>query len=377
MFDLPESLRWRRRPVVDDGLARQPVTGPRGLIRSPDVPRIVLELATVALLFRGGVMQQHIGGFLVMRASLNASPHTVRAYKSDLQIFSEAMARRDPPIKEPEQVTGEAVMGWLLELRASGLRSSTVARRFAAVRAFLGWLALRGHIKHTLALPLRVRKDPPSLPRVPTVEAVQAMISACDIQHPIGARNRALLEFMYSSGCRAAEVCGLKLKDLNLERGTALVFGKGRKERLVGIGAAARRAIKLYLDVFRRPARDPRHAQVVFLTWDGRRLTTRALGKIVETCARHAHIPGIHPHTLRHAFATHMIDNGAGILDVKELLGHSSVRSTQIYTHVSVNSVLSAHRKFHPRAGDRAPAEAAPSSVGEGKSDPPEPNPAH
>ncbi len=141
------------------------------------------------------------------------------------------------------------------------------------------------------------------------------------------------------------------------------MLGKRRKARLVGIGSAARRAIKHYLEYFRRPSRDPRHAQVVFLTWDNRRLTTRALGKIVETCARHAHIPGVHPHTLRHAFATHLIDNGAGLLEVKELLGHASVRSTQIYTHVSVNSVLAAHRKFHTRATDKPSTEPQEPSV--------------
>jgi integrase/recombinase XerC len=180
---------------------------------------------------------------------------------------------------------------------------------------------------------------------------VAALLWAPDATTPAGRRDRAILELMYSAGTRAAETVGLNARDLDLARGVALVRGKGRKERIAPVGSHAVRALRSYLDDPERPRARPPDGSAVFLNLRGRRLTTRSLGRLVE---RHALAAGLHrhatPHTLRHSFATHLLDAGCDLRSVQELLGHANLVTTQIYTHVSIERLRAIYEQAHPRA---------------------------
>jgi site-specific recombinase XerD len=310
-------------------------------------------VGTLAVLFAGPPLRQQVAGYLVEIAGRNASHHTLAAYKSDLSRFVAWLESREPPVTEVLHLTREHCIDWTLSMREAGFASATVARRYAAMRSWLMWLALRQKIPAALDLPVNVRRDPPPIPNIPAVEAVSAMIATCDRKTYCGARDRAILEFLYSTGCRASELCGLGLEAISHDRRIARVLGKGRKERLVVLGTDARTTLRTYLDEWRRPARDPRWAQRVFLTRDGTGISTRNLHKIVARAARAAGITGAHPHTLRHCFASHMVDDGANVAAVQEMLGHASLATTQRYVHISKKIPFEQHRMHHPR-GDRA-----------------------
>ncbi len=210
-----------------------------------------------------------------------------------------------------------------------------------------------GRITTHPALGLRQRRSARHLPGCLELSEIEALLAAPDVTKASGRRDRAILELMYSAGTRSAETVGLERTDLDLGRGVARVRGKGRKERMAPIGRFASEALQSYLKDPERPRPKPNAAQAVFLNQRGGRLTTRSLGRIVEACAlraglrRHAT-----PHTLRHSFATHLLDRGADLRSVQELLGHAHLVTTQIYTHISIEGLRKIYEKAHPRASD-------------------------
>ena len=284
-----------------------------------------------------------------MSAARGASEHTIKAYSRDLADLVGFLEGRG--VTAPEGITPRALRGWLGDLDARDLARATIQRRLSAARTFLKGLVDEGRLDVNPAVGLRQRRSARHLPGVLSEEEIGRLLAAPDVSVPLGTRDRAILELMYSAGTRASETVGLDRAHLDLDRGVARVLGKGRKERLVAIGSFAKDALVEYLSDPRRPAPTTAAADALFLSQRGTRLTTRSLENIV---AKHVLAAGIHrratPHTLRHSFATHLLDRGADLRSVQELLGHENLVTTQIYTHVSVARLAEIYEKAHPRA---------------------------
>ena len=290
------------------------------------------------------------------------SPHTLRAYLSDLDQFC-AFVLHGPTVmaKGAGELQGtasldalrrasrHAIRGFLAHVQASGGSARTSARKLAALRAAFKFFMRAGDIEANPASMVRSPKLSRDLPDVLSIPEVTALVEAPDTSTPLGLRDRALLETLYSSGVRAGELVGLTLQDLDLVRGTIRVLGKRRKERIAPLGSYAAAALRDYLQA--RSTLRPPHDRV-FVNARGGPLTTRSVQRIVETYVRQT-LPGrrtVSPHTLRHTFATHMLDGGADLRVVQELLGHESLSSTQIYTHVSIDRLKQVYREAHPHA---------------------------
>ncbi|MDP6838828.1 MAG: tyrosine recombinase XerC [Planctomycetota bacterium] len=316
-------------------------------------------------------MEVHIDRYLRQLATVRgASEHTLRAYGADLAEFVTFCEERTAP--DPAAVTRALLRAYLGRLDERGLAPATVERKLSAVRSLFSFLVDEGHLEAHPAAGLRQRRRTRPLPSCLTCEEVEALLAAPDEDNTLGLRNRALLEFLYSAGTRAAETVGLDTGDLDLVRGVARVLGKGRKERLVPLGPPAVAALQAYLADPRRlagmrmgaassetkshaatnsPPRQPPSGDAVFLNARGTRLSTRSLGRVIERCAaRAAILRPVTPHTLRHSFATHLLDRGADLRAVQELLGHAHLVTTQIYTHVSIERLRKIYEQAHPRA---------------------------
>jgi len=267
-----------------------------------------------------------------------ASPHTLRAYTMNLGLFASYCAAEG--VTRPQQVTHRFLRGFLVELNGRGLAKSSVARYVAAVRSFTRFLAREGALDTDPARTLRSPSPRRPLPLHLGEDDVSRLIDAAPTP-----RDRAILETLYGGGLRVSELVGLDRDDVRA--GVAKVRGKGRKERLAPLGRAATAAIEAYLAA-RPKADDPRP---LFLNARGRRLTVRSVHRLLKACALAAGLdPRTKPHTLRHSFATHLLDRGADLREVQELLGHASIATTQIYTHVSMERLKKVYERAHPRA---------------------------
>ncbi len=289
-------------------------------------------------------------GFLdQLAATRGASAHTLRAYGGDLDELVRFLAEQG--IERAADVSPRTLRSWLVGLDERGLARATVQRKLSAARSFLRHLLAQGAIDAHPAAGLRPGRSPRRLPRALEEGEVTALLGAPDPTTPRGRRDRALLEFLYSAGTRAAETVGLDRSDLDLRRGVARVRGKGRKERLAPVGSYAADALRAMLEDPERPRPAARAANAVFLSARGGRLTTRSLGRIVEAAALAAGVKRhVSPHTLRHSFATHLLDRGADLRSVQELLGHAHLVTTQIYTHVSIERLRAIYEQAHPHA---------------------------
>jgi len=235
-----------------------------------------------------------------------------------------------------------------------GLAKGSVQRKLSAARSFFRHLLEQGAIEVHPATGLRRRRGSRRLPGALTREEIARLLEAPSAETPLGRRDRALLEFTYSAGTRVAETVGLDRDDLDFAGSVARVRGKGRKERLVALGSHAARALQTYLGDPARPRPSERAARAVFLNARGGRLSTRSLGRAVEAALLRAGLSRrATPHTLRHSFATHLLDAGADLRSVQELLGHANVATTQIYTHVSIERLREVYERAHPRAEAR------------------------
>ena len=284
-----------------------------------------------------------------LESARNASPHTLRAYRTDLAEFERFLDARG--VAEPAGIQVRTLRGFLAKLEDRGLSDTSVQRKLSAVRSFLKWLTRVGELEKSPAAALRARRTARRLPTVLSEKEIEALLAAPDTSTLAGLRDRAILELMYSAGTRASETVGLDEGDLDLKRGVARVLGKGRKERLAALGSHAVAALRAYLSDPRRPRAKSRGDRALFLNLRGGRLTTRSLERLLE---KHTSTAGIRrhatPHTLRHSFATHLLDRGADLRAVQELLGHEHLVTTQIYTHVSIERLRTIYEKAHPRA---------------------------
>lgn len=286
-----------------------------------------------------------------------SSPHTLRAYRNDLQQWFQFCEKRN--LSKPADVSPIHVRGWLAELRAAQLSRASMARKIAAVRAFFRFLGLRGEVGANPARVVRTPKLDRRLPKVLTKGEVGLVLADVLFDNSLtGLRNRAMVEVLYSGGLRASELLFLTEDDVDLGAGMARVLGKGNKERQCVLGRPAVRALEEYIELKRSLQIDePR----LFVNRFGTPLSDRSLRRLFEQFMRAAGLGGRGtPHTMRHSFATHLLDAGADLRSVQELLGHASLSTTQIYTHVSIERLRDIYKKAHPRAGRRGGSQSRP-----------------
>jgi integrase/recombinase XerC len=277
-----------------------------------------------------------------------ASEHTVRSYGEDLSLFVEYLAGAVGTEAAPVSVEPSRLRAYSAWLSSRGYAASTVARRLACLRSFFRFHRRRGRIASDPSAGLRNPRQPRRLPRPLRAEAVVALLEAIPTSEPLGVRDRAMFEVLYGGGLRVSELVGLEVPDLDLEQGLVRVRGKGRRERLAPIGPIAVEWVRHALAV-RAPEVPTEPA--VFLNRYGRRLTTRSVDRLFQEHVRAAGLEAeVSPHSLRHSFATHLLDNGADLRSVQELLGHRRLTTTQIYTHVSQERLLDSYKEAHPRA---------------------------
>jgi integrase/recombinase XerC len=282
-----------------------------------------------------------------LSAARGASPHTLRAYATDLASLRAFLGEN----AAPRQVTPRVLRSFLAALDAQGLARSSIQRRLSSVRSFFKYLVEHGHARAHPADGLRSSRTPRPLPKALALCEVEGLLATADPTTAVGRRDRALLECLYSAGTRAAETVGLERADLDFERGVARVRGKGKRERLAPLGSHALGALRAYLEDPARPKPKPACADAVFLNPRGGRLTTRSLQRILaRACLRAGLARPASPHSLRHSFATHLLDRGADLRAVQEMLGHAHLVTTQIYTHVSIERLREVYERAHPRA---------------------------
>lgn len=329
---------------------------------------------------RDGSLKRHIRDFVeYLRLNRNQSPHTARAYETDLDQFltsCAAAAGRPRPSLSAADFTPEAVRAYLGLLFRQGASRATAARKLAALRSFARWLRREGALE---ADPSALSGTPSREQKIPvhlSVDEMAALLETPDKATPLGRRDQAILELFYASGLRLAELTELDLDDLNLSARMVRVLGKGRKPRLVPVTATAAAAIRVYLKdreallaearakaaaagpghrAARRPApREARHP--LFVNYRGTRLGPRSVhrlvGRYVAMCSSRL---GVSPHALRHSFATHLLQGGADIRGIQELLGHAELSTTQRYTHVDAAHLIEVYRQAHPRARKSGP----------------------
>jgi integrase/recombinase XerD len=291
-----------------------------------------------------------LGPFLhYLMAECGVSANTLAAYRADLARFSQ-WRRKHVPVPLAKLEISDLV-GYIDHLGANGLAPSSIGRHLASLTTYFRFLIYDGRLKENIAKLLSAPTIWDRLPNVLGPASVDRLLSTPNTETPLGRRDRALLETLYATGCRASEVVGLRPGDLDLKTGTARCVGKGDKQRVVPLGARAREAIQTYLasDRPRLIARRPEIAEV-FVSRLGRPLSRVGLWRIVTAHAGAAGLSGkVSPHTLRHSFATHMLAGGADLRVVQEILGHASIATTQIYTRVEMSRLLEIHKAFHPR----------------------------
>ena len=294
-----------------------------------------------------------------LKLNRNVSPNTIRAYDTDVTQFLEFSATRDglkPSQLKPEVLDADHVRDFLGELHKRGLSRASAARRLAALRTFSKYLVREGVLKDDATQLVGTPKREQSLPAHLGHAEIDALMAAPNLETVAGRRDRAILELFYASGLRLSELAGANLEDLNLSGRMIRVMGKGRKERLIPFNAQTASAIKTMLSDHaelaagagksRRGEKSP-----LFLNLRGRRLTTRSIDRVVRQHVKAAAIAtGISPHALRHTFATHLLQAGADLRSIQELLGHAQLTTTQRYTHLDVGRLMTVYREAHPRA---------------------------
>jgi integrase/recombinase XerD len=286
-----------------------------------------------------------------LSAERNASRHTLDAYRRDVRDFLRVLA---PRRRRLNAAGPDDVLAWMERQRRAGRKPATIARRLAALRGLYAHLLREGAVSDNPTEHLEQPRRARPLPRTLSREAVVALLEAPDVGTPLGLRDRALLELLYACGLRATEALALRMADVNRRAGYVQCSGKGRKERLVPVGAEALAWIERYLADARprlAAARGAPSSPLIFVGPRGRPLTRQSLWQIVLRAARRAGLrQRVSPHTLRHCFASHLLEGGADLRAVQMMLGHADISTTQIYTHLPSAALRRMYDRFHPRA---------------------------
>ena len=294
------------------------------------------------------IVARAVADFVRHLRERNASPHTVKAYQQELTLFAAYAGSRGW-----KQIDHIAVRGFLSQLYEKGLSKTSVARALAAVRSLYRWLAREGVVEQNPAKLVATPKLPKKLPRVPAIEEMNSVI---DGEMPevaaFAERDRLMLELLYGCGIRNSELTGINLDDIRLSAEAILIRGKGKKERYVPFGDSVKGALAAYLPERQKLlGASVKHSNALLINRRGGRLTTRSVGRIIKKIAVAKGLsPDVHPHTLRHAFGTHMLEEGADLRAIQELLGHERLATTQRYTQLSMKHVLQVYDQTHPRA---------------------------
>ena len=306
-------------------------------------------------------MEQLLAQFLEhLRYERNLSEHTLRNYRSDLEQFHDYLApahaktgkRSEPPLATIDHIT---IREWLATLHVAQKQKTSIARKLAALRTFFQFLVREGMLEMNPAKLVTTPRLEKKLPKHLSIEEAVKFVEAPNLETGLGKRDRAMLELMYATGVRVAELTRLNLGHIDFKNRLIRVTGKRRKERIVPFGEPALAALKMYLEVREgfldaAPVSE-REPEALFLNYQGTRITTRSVGRMVgkyiRLCAGRYDIS---PHALRHSFATHLLDSGADLRDIQELLGHARLSTTQIYTHVSMEKLIEVYDKAHPKA---------------------------
>jgi integrase/recombinase XerC len=298
---------------------------------------------------RATVVEKAVAKFVRALQERNASPHTIKAYFADLEQFAEYVGPQGW-----RDIDHVVIRGYLSNLYERGLSKTSVARSLAAIRSLYKWLAQEGEVNQNPAKLVATPKLPKKLPRVPTVEEVNNVL---DSQMPESSafpeRDRVILELLYGCGIRNSELIGIDLDDIRWSNEVILVRGKGRKERYVPFGDSAAAAAKDYLPARQHALAEAKRTteRALLVNLRGTRLTTRSVGRIVKHIAVvNGLSPDVHPHTLRHAFGTHMLEEGADLRAIQEMLGHERLATTQRYTQLTVKHVMEVYDRTHPHA---------------------------
>ncbi len=298
-------------------------------------------------------MQPLIRGFLeYLDAERRYSSHTIQSYEGDLQQFAEYVSTKK--LSTLESIDKEMLRGFVHFLFQSGYSKASIARKIAALRSFFRYAKRKGHLTINPALSLKSPRRERRLPTFLDEVAIQALFTTSDDDSPKALRENAILEMFYGTGIRLSELITLRLEDIDLHQGIIRVRGKGGKDRLVPMGRAAQRAMERYLEArkeFERRAALHPAPEVAFLSDRGKQLHPSVVAGIVKRRIEAvAEIKKKSPHVLRHSFATHMLNRGADLRAVKELLGHESLSTTQVYTHVTTERMKKVYRQAHPKA---------------------------
>jgi integrase/recombinase XerC len=298
-------------------------------------------------------LEKSIPRFLrYLKVERNCSDLTIKSYREDLELLLGYLTDSMGHVPRPSAITPLDLRTYVSALHEAGYAKSSVARRLASLRSYFRFAQREGLCDSNPAKPLRNPRRERKLPHFLNTRELGKLLSAPPKSEPMGLRDRAILETLYSAGLRVSELVGINLDDLDLPEGLVRVRGKGKRERLAPLGSFAVKAIRAWLKK-RQPAKgqSKSEAAALFLNKFGKRLTTRSVARMLE---KYLKLTGLDlrtsPHTLRHSFATHLLDGGADIRSVQELLGHKSLVTTQIYTHVSTAGLREAYEKAHPRA---------------------------
>lgn len=304
-------------------------------------------------------MKQEIGNFLDhLTYERNVSANTVEAYRSDLDSFFSFLCNdylsMTFEMLEPRQIDHLSVRAWLASQHRKKMSRASIARRLSALRTFFRFLIREGAMEMNPARGVATPKREKHLPAVLQPADVAVLLEQPDRETPLGRRDLAWLELLYAAGIRVGELVGIDLGDIELRSRLLKVHGKGSKERIVPFGKKAEEAIRAWLEVRPAVVGPFEEEQPLFVNYRGRRITARSVRRLLDGYVRDAALrSGISPHTLRHSFATHLLNAGADLRSIQELLGHVSLSTTQKYTHLTDSHLIEVYRKAHPRGGKR------------------------
>ena len=293
--------------------------------------------------------------FQHLKYERNLSPHTLRNYASDLEQFQKHLFSVEKRVDFPvEQIDRLTIREWMASLHDDHKKTS-IARKLASLRTFFQFLIREGKLESNPAKLVATPKIERKLPNHLSMEDAVRFIETPDVNTDLGRRDRAILEFLYATGIRVGELVGIDINDVDFRERMVRVTGKRKKQRIVPFGEPAAQAVTLYLEqtrgIFLSGAPEAERDNALFLHRRGGRLTTRSVGRMIDKYIKHcADIHDISPHSLRHTFATHLLDSGADLRDIQELLGHARLSTTQIYTQVSMEKMIEVYDKAHPKA---------------------------
>lgn len=285
-----------------------------------------------------------------LTVELGLSANTRQAYERDLRLFCKTLGFKNSDALV--NVSREQITGYMTQLKEKGLAAATIARKLAAIKAFYRFMTAEGYMDANPAEVVEAGTKGIKLPRVLSEDEVMRLLNQPDITTAEGFRDRTMLEVLYATGMRVSELINLTLERVDLNMKYIIAFGKGSKERIVPLGSVAAEFLQQYLEKVRpKLTHAGRNTNIVFLALGGHELTRQRFWQIIRTYGRKANInKALTPHILRHSFATHLLDNGADLRSVQELLGHSDISTTQIYTHLTNKRLRDIYAKAHPRA---------------------------